>query len=155
MKRIPLPRGGYALVDDADYERLCAYRWYTNGRGYVQRDDGKTTAYMHRIVMECPDGLEVDHINGDRADNRRANLRLCTRAQNTSYRTHAPRSSSGFFGVYWRKDRERWLAQIDVGSKQIYLGLFTDPIEAAHAYDEASVRLRGAFATVNFSGGRA
>lgn len=98
--------------------------------------------------MNAPPGLEVDHINGDRLDNRRENLRLCTRRQNT--RNAKARSACGYRGV--SHDRGRWRSRIHhvgVGAL-VSLGSFDTPEEAARAFDRAARRLHGAFARLNF-----
>lgn len=101
MKQIPLSSrkhpGLSATVSADDYERLNAYSWHYN-RGYAYRtayvDGRKTTVRMHREVLNAPSHMEVDHINGDKLDNRRGNLRLVTRAQNQQNQ-HGARADSG------------------------------------------------------------
>jgi len=97
MKEIKLTQGKFAIVDDADYNWLNQWKWYakicSNGkRIYVarfQRINGKpTTIYMHRIITNCPEDKEVDHINGDSLDNRRKNLRIVTRSENSNNRRY-------------------------------------------------------------------
>jgi len=89
MKTIPLSKGAVALVDDADYPRATAFKWFLGGhkgRRYaarsVTRGGGHTTLYLHRFLLEPPPGLEVDHRNGDGLDCRRDNLRVVTHKVN-------------------------------------------------------------------------
>lgn len=150
MKSIPLPCGREVLVDDADYNSLSRYRWWYSGKGYARRTErnatGRTTFYMHRELMQCPDHLQVDHVNGNGLDNRRKNLRICTRSQNGSHRTHVPYGVSGYLGIAWRRDRSKWQATITVDHRTVYLGIFVDLCEAVRIRDEASSRMCGVFA---------
>lgn len=87
---------------------------------------------MHRVIVDAPDGLQVDHVNGDRLDNRRANLRLVTQAQNSQ--NHGARGGASLFrGVYWHSQRQRWMAQVKMAGKRHYLGLFDSEQAAARA----------------------
>jgi hypothetical protein len=144
-RTIPLTRGNVAVVDSADYETLIKHKWYSNDS---RKNPGKFYAFtkirckefsMHRMLTDAPDGLEVDHINGDTLDNRRANLRLVTRAQNQWNRiTRRKKCSSRYLGVYWNKRSKRWRASIRVaGYGRISLGQFQTEDRAAIAYQIA------------------
>lgn len=148
-----------AKVDDEDYERLAKFRWYYHPSGYAVRTvygaDWRQkpwkAARMHREVICAPDGISVDHKNGDRLDNRRNNLRLATRqeqARNTA-KWRKP-TASRYKGVFWRKNRKRWVASIRWDGKNHELGNFKDEAEAALRYDIAALILFGDFARVNF-----
>lgn len=147
MKKIPLTRGKFALVDDDDYEYLSRWKWATSTSGYAIRNrprngqPKKTQMYMHRVLLGEPQGVQVDHANCDRLDNRRDNLRLATNAQNQQNRTMQKNNTTGFKGVY-RNSKLPYMyeARIGVGGKNIYLGLFRSPEEASRAYSEASKR---------------
>jgi hypothetical protein len=105
---------------------------------------------MHRLITGAPAGVEVDHRNGNGLDNRRSNLRLATTSQNQGNQRLSRANTSGFKGVHWDKHRAKWKASIAGDNNDKHLGHFTDPSEAAHAYDSAA-RLRfGRFASVNF-----
>lgn len=158
MREIPLSQGLVALVDDEDYEELSALNWHLvrpNGRAYAQHDVWSGNArvhreYMHRFLL--PDAEEVDHINGNGLDNRRSNLRPATRAQNCANMRRSKANTSGYKGVSWHKGGRKWHAQIRGDAKREHLGLFTDPADAAKAYDNAARRLHGEFARLNFPG---
>ena len=150
---IPLTNGGDALVDAADATRVSTRRWFRDRYGYivsttrVRRNDGRRIT-LHRFLLEPPDGLDVDHRNHDRSDNRRANLRVATRSQNIGNARRHRDSRSPFKGVTWRKDVSRWTARIMVQGKEHHLGCFDAPEKAAAAYAHAADRLRGEFACV-------
>ncbi len=160
MREIQLSQGKVALVDDEDFEDLAQYRWNVAKRKkalYVVRhsqlDTGKRTMlYMHRQLLEAPKGLECDHINGNGLDNRRANLRLCTHAQN-QYNRKSRGGSSRYKGVFLFKAPNTWQAFIDASHKRSHLGYFRNEIEAALAYDAAARELHGEFAWLNFPPG--
>lgn len=129
-----------ALVDDVDVA-LTRVRWQLDAGGYVQRvvvlpDGHRTSLKLHRVVMglESGDGLEVDHRDGNKLDNRRSNLRVATRSQNSQNR-HARRTvgSSSFRGVTWNCARQKWQAQVGLDGRCIYLGLHASETAAAQA----------------------
>ncbi|HXH35732.1 MAG TPA: AP2 domain-containing protein [Plantibacter sp.] len=125
----------HAIIDDEDALLLASARWgLRNREGYVATVvDGRREA-LHRIVMGCArgDGQRVDHISGDRLDNRRANLRLVTNAENAQNQGSRGGSSS-HRGVTWDRARGRWLAQSCLNGKQHTLGRFDSEEAAARA----------------------
>lgn len=153
---IPLTRGLEAVVDAADYELLSAFKWYALSVGngfYAAKGSGNRSGglvLMHRLLCAAPQALQVDHINGDRLDNRRLNLRLCTQSQNRCNAGVRASNTSGFKGVSWLRKNKKWMAAIQAGGVAQYIGSFTDKAEAARAYDAAALRLHGAFARLNF-----
>ena len=150
MNHIPLAHNRTVLIDEEDYERLSARRWCMSGRYAASRIDGRLI-YMHRFLMNASAGMAVDHINGNRLDNRKANLRFATQRQNT--RNQTPRNQAGYKGVYFRKDTGKWQAKIMVDYKSINLGCFGTPEEGARVYDAAARLHFGEFARTNFPEG--
>jgi hypothetical protein len=155
VKRIPLTQGKYAIVDDDVYLWASQWRWHAD-KGHsvyyaVRREAGtRKWIRLHREIMNAPDGVDVDHKDGDGLNNLRKNLRFCTNAQNQRNRGVQSNNTSGYKGVYWFKRSGKWKVQIEVAGKKIYLGLYTDLIEAAKAYDTAARKYHGRFAKTNF-----
>lgn len=152
-KLIELTKGMLAKVDDADYEWLSEYSWHCV-MGYAARKitiNGKLKLiYMHREIMQPEDGQEIDHINRDKCDNQRANLRVCTQAQNNYNRGKQCNNTSGYIGVCFYSDRNKFVARIMIDGRRKYLGCFTDPAEAARVRDMAAIKYYGEFAELNF-----
>jgi hypothetical protein len=159
FRRIPLTQGRYAIVDPDDFERLNKHKWHAvrqNNTFYAIRCIGpkknRIRIRMHREIIRPPDHLVVDHINHNGLDNRKANLRPATRAQNNYNRLAIKRkgSTSKYKGVAWKKDKNKWRARIHFNGKLIFLGYFKDEIQAAKAYDKAAKKYYGQFACLNF-----
>lgn len=158
-KEIPLTQGKVALVDDEDYESVNQYKWYANNDGktfYARRNIPKgprrqETILLHRVILDAPKDMTVDHINGDGLDCRRENLRLATKMENNHNHRHKSNNKSGYTGVFFRKDIEKWAASIGVENRRIHLGMFSSPEEAAYAYDKAAKVYYGEFARFNLS----
>ncbi|QDV72476.1 HNH endonuclease [Botrimarina mediterranea] len=157
MREIPLTQGKFALVDDEDYDRLVSRgSWFFQAEGYAVRNErrpggGQQMVKMHRLIMNAPDGFDVDHINNDKLDNRRVNLRLCSRAQNCRNRGPQANNPSGLKGVFFDRQHRRWTAQIRFDQRRYFLGRFTNPFDAAAAYDRAAKQHFGEFAWLNGS----
>jgi len=160
FRRLRMTQPRYAKVDLDDYERLRKYEWYAakSNKGFYARGcvtDSKTakarTIYMHQKILEVPKGMVVDHINHDKMDDRRANLRAATRAQNVRNRKKFSNSNgSKYKGIYFRKKSRKWEVMITFERKKIHLGCFKDEIDAAKAYDAAAKKYHGEFAVLNF-----
>ncbi len=149
VKQIPLGDGFYAYVDAIDYGWLSRWTWHLRD-GYAVRYRRRKAIYMHREIMQPPKGKIVDHMNRNRLDNTRANLRVCTRPENARNKGKLHATSSRFRGVSYRKCSGKWAARIRFKGKCIHLGYFTDEEEAARAYDRKAVELFGEFARLNF-----
>lgn len=151
IRLIPLTQDQNAIVDAADYEWLCGWNWHAhrdnkNQKFYAQRMSMRKMIYMHQAIANRMDGEEVDHRNGNTLDNRRVNLRRCSRAQNQRNRGKQANNTSGFKGVIRDNRRDGWQAQIRVNGRCKYLGLFQTPQEAAVAYQNAAKKFFGDFA---------
>jgi hypothetical protein len=160
MKKIDISTPKYpdtfALVDDEDYEKLNSFNWHADkGRHtlYAERTKWNGKSYvkfkMHRDIMQSPQGADVDHRDGNGLNNQRHNLRPCTRSQNQHNR-RLQGGSSVYKGVHWNKDAKKWHGTIQCNKEKFHLGLFTDEIEAAKAYDNKAKELFGEFAYLNF-----
>lgn len=154
---IPLTQGEYAKVDPEDYEWLMQYNWTAirkENSWYATRSMsvlGKSVqCYMHRMIMEPPDDMFVDHKNHDGRDNRKANLRIATAKQNCWNRNVRRGSSSKYIGVSWLESRSKWQVTAYIGGKSRFVGYFEDEETAARAYDAAVSEERGEFAVLNF-----
>lgn len=149
-------QGLFTIVDMEDREAVVGSRWCLSRMGknrYAYRRDGNgRQEFMHRTLMGLHphDGCQVDHVNGNGLDNRRANLRLSTKAQNGRNRGPNYNNTSGYKRVCWHKGCRKWLASIQVDWRTINLGVYTDPVDAALAYDLAAIELHGEFAWTNF-----
>lgn len=162
MKTIELTMGRVALVDDEDYRWLYQIPWYAAHLGNPRRSHwyavttDRAHRKMHRVIMNAPAGLVVDHIDGDGLNNQKENLRLATPAENAKNRrklttANGAEPTSRFKGVNYSPTRSQWLARIQVDRVSTHLGYFGDEVEAAVAYDLAAKRLHGRFANLNFA----
>jgi hypothetical protein len=153
--RVPLRKqdgslAGYALIDEQDAS-LAELRWHLGSGGYARRlEKGKWT-FMHRVIMQAPAGFEVDHINRNRLDNRRCNLRLTDRGGNARNCKRNRRNTSGYKGVHRVGQGGRWAAVIKYEGETFHLGVCATAEEAAVTYDLAAMALHGEFAAPNFS----
>jgi hypothetical protein len=159
FRRIYLGEGRrWTILESGDYYRLKHFRWWLYGNGsnfYAARSmitKGMKTkiVFMHRQIMNEPVGLVVDHRNCTSLDNRKSNLRFATHAENICNRRKQKNTSSRFIGVYFDRQRNKWVGRITHNRKKIWLGRFDSEIEAARAYDEGARKYHGEFARLNF-----
>lgn len=148
---IALNTGRFVLLDEEDYERLSGYAWLEAGGRAYRTDGAHHRVFMHREILGFPDG-EVDHMNRDPLDNRRANLRPATHSQNASNALVRATNKAGFKGVSRDWTTGRWRAELHANKRHVFLGRFGTAEEAARAYDAAARQLQGAFARLNFPG---
>lgn len=159
MKEIQLTQGKVALVDDSDYKRVLSFgKWHYHKNGYaiIQKSFKNihgtwcvNVIRMHRIILNAQDGQFVDHFNGDKLDNRKTNIRICTGIENRRNVGIRKNNKSGYKGVFFWKARNKFTAQIWFENKKIHIGVFKSIIDAARAYNEAAVKYHGEFANLN------
>lgn len=151
MRKIPLTQGKYALVDEKDYKYLCQWKWfcdngyavrqkYVGGKRYKQKK-----IHIHRVILKTPNGMDTDHINGNRSDNRKSNLRIASRSQNCINKNR----SKGSRGICFNQLSKKWKAYIRVNGKNTHLGYFKTKTLAQNAYDESALKHYGQFAVLN------
>ena len=160
MKQIKLTQGKFALVDDSDYEELSKFKWcavkgrhtfYATGKYKCLSDGKRHKIYMHRQIMNTSRGIQTDHQNSNGLDNQRSNLRICTHSQNIrNQHKDFKETSSKYKGVYFKKSLGKWVTQIGQNFERIYLGCFSNEVDAALAYDKKAKELFGEYAYLNF-----
>jgi hypothetical protein len=157
-RKIYLDEGKWTILDLQDYYRYAGFKWCIGGdegkfyaiRGQMISPADSRIVRLHRLIMNAPKGLLVDHRNGDSLDNRRENLRLATNAQNQLNSRKRKNATSRFRGVYFHKEHGKWAAYIIEAGKKIFLGYFYVEIDAAKAFDKAAKKYHGEFARLNF-----
>lgn len=166
MKFVPLTRGLFALIDDEDWDLVAAHIWTATtpgdrGKFYARAVINDTSVAMHRFLLMPPDDMQVDHISGLTLDNRRANLRICTRSENAQNMGKGRRRGGGMHSQYKgvhpvarRKDgkpnKNPYYAAIMHNGKYRHIGVYPTQEVAARAYDTAAKQFFGPFARLNF-----
>lgn len=152
MKEIKLTGGQIAIVNDEDFKELNTRRWYLSNKGYPTRKDNRSgishSIAMHRVILCAKAGECVDHVNHNRLDNRKSNLRICTQSQNQMNKTKL-KGTSKHKGVYWNKTEKKWYARIKFNWRQYHLGTFTNEDDAGLAYNKKAMELHGEFTVLN------
>jgi hypothetical protein len=128
MKKIKLTKGKFAVVDEKDFVWLNQWRWCL-GNGYAVRRDNKNkkTIYMHRIINKTIKGMETDHVNRNKLDNRRFNLRTVSMSKNKLNTGLWKHNTNGYKGVSKNKRDNNWTARIQINNKFIFLGNYKTP----------------------------
>lgn len=158
MKEIKLGSKKYpglvALVDDEDYEKVNQYIWHVHkkkntyyGRTNTKKENKHQTLLMHKLI--CPQWKIVDHKNGNGWDNRKNNLRNGVGSLNNRNARKRENTSSKYKGVWWYKADSNWEAGIVINKKRLFLGRFSNEIEAAKVYNEAAIKYFGDYAKLN------
>lgn len=140
-----LTRRGYSyLIDDSDFDTVSQHSWCRAAGGYLHSSINKKHTYLHRWLLQAKRNQQVDHINGNKADNRRSNLRLCSSIEN-NWNTKSKGKTSKYRGVC--RCRNKWQSRIRIGNgTRIWLGVFNTEEEAAEAYRTAEIKYHGEFA---------
>jgi len=144
----------FFLVSDESFDFVNNHKWYLHHRGYaitsIKDHTGKRKLVkLHRLLMNFPVGMHVDHKDGNKSNYQLNNLRVATKNQNERNRPKRPNCSSIYKGVYWNKTYKRWYASITLDNKLHYLGSFTNELAAAIAYNEKAKEFHGEFAVLN------
>lgn len=162
MRHIHLTQGKFAIVDDEDYDWLMQWKWRlrpSRRTSYAQRSTGRNaklkakrkTIFMHRVIMDCPNNLQIDHINHNGLDNRKCNLRICTFTENRHNQQPYINGASQYKGV--SRSLRKWRTYICRNGKRMYIGTYDSESEAANAYDAKAKEIFGNFAYLNFQEG--
>lgn len=143
-KKIKLTQGKYAIVDEDDFKTLSLFKWCAVKRGnklfYAQRRGGGGIIYMHREILKPILGMEVDHIDRNGLNNSRANLRICTHAENQRNQSKPKNNKSGVKGVFWDKERKKWCVQIRANGFTKHIGRFDKKEDAIIKRKEAEIK---------------
>lgn len=151
-KNLKLSNGGYTIIDNIDYELVKNYKWYKikkRNTWYARTCIQKKCVYIHRLIMNHPEGMMIDHLDGNALNNRRNNLRICTVGQNNRNTRKRKGGTSKYKGVSWCKEKMKWVAHIKVNYKSKNMGCFNNEIEAAEAYNKAALLHFGDYAYIN------
>lgn len=148
---IPLTQGKFAVVDAVDYDWAVQWKWYARkayNLYYANRTEKRKHIGMHREIARragLPESREYDHKDHNGLNNRRGNIRPCTRSQNAANNRKIANTTSRFKGVYWKKSKGKWVAQFAGGGRRVHLGYFTNEQEAAAAYETVAKKRYGEF----------
>lgn len=158
MAVLPISGGKYySEVDDEDFEYLSQWKWRIVS-GYGARNERYTdssgkrrrrTLHLHRVINETPDGFFTDHVNGNKLDNRKCNLRTVTPKQNQQNKKTSSHSTSGYKGVGWCKQTKKWRVSLFAEGKFLNLGRFSCIKKAIEVYNSAALKYHGEFARLN------
>ena len=140
---------GRSLIDLDDMELIKNIKWCMNKDGYAINS---TIGKMHRLIMNCPTDKVIDHKNGNRLDNRKSNLRICTQSENIKNQNKQKRNtSSQYKGVCYCKQKNKWVVRIQINNKRKHIGYYGSEYEASIAYDKSAILYFGVYAKLNHS----
>ncbi|OGG08966.1 hypothetical protein A2154_05200 [Candidatus Gottesmanbacteria bacterium RBG_16_43_7] len=150
MKYINVARKYKTIVDDEEFEYLNTYKW-TLKKGYAVAKLCNRSGFlmMHKFIVFYPKSLTIDHINRNKLDNRKSNLRVCTQLQNNFNKPRQRNNESGYKGVCWDKKAQKWRAAISVNRRYFWLGYYDSKNQAAMAYNLAAKKHHREFACLN------
>lgn len=136
------------LVDLDDISKVSFHSWCLNTGGYAVATINKKITLMHRLIFNTT--MNIDHINNNKLDNRKTNLRSCTKGQNNYNRRKTQKTvTSKYIGVSYCPTKNKWRTQITHEYKNIFIGYFDSELEGAKAYNEFALKLKGEFAKIN------
>lgn len=142
-------KGRQFTIDIADWLKCKDYYCSVGSNGYVTATINNKTIFLHRFIMNCPNEMLIDHINGDPTNNCKSNLRIVTMQQNNMNRKKQSNNTSGCTGVYWEKQCNKWRASITYKGKITHLGLFTNIEDAIKARQDAELKYFGEYRRCN------
>jgi len=145
MKEIKVGNSRCCFVDDEDFYNLCLFDWSCLASGYAMAMINNKLVYMHREIMKPKPGYVVDHIDSNKLNNQRSNLRVCSYSENCRNRGKQINNTSGFKGISWDKFNNKWRVTIEVMQKSINLGRFVNIEDAINAYRDGSIYYHGEF----------
>lgn len=148
--KVGITQNKITLVDKEDLNRVSQHSWcFDKDTGYAVATVKSKKISLHRFIMLEPKDKFVDHINFNKLDNRKKNLRICTPQESVWHTNKQTNNTSGYKGVSWAKRQNKWHAQIFVNYKNIHLGFFNDKLEAVKAYNKGALKYHGQFALIN------
>lgn len=155
MKKIPLRNHkkeviAFTKVDDEDFEDINKKSWYLTDQGYAKsrvfpKLQKSYLVLLHRIIMKAKKGEMIDHINQDRLDNRKINLRFCDKKTNGANMKKHKDNTSGYKGVYFEKTNKKWRGKITKQGKQFFTKSFLLKEDAVKEYRKLSIKIYGEF----------
>lgn len=149
---VPLTHGEFAKIDVEDIPKVEGFNWNSSGCGYAHRRLKGKILYLHRFINNSTPGEFTDHINGDKLDNRKNNLRSATNAQNLFNMKPHKDGSSQYKGVYWAKGKGKWRARIQAEGRGRHIGYYECEEDAALAYDREAIKYFKNYARPNLKG---
>ena len=135
----------FTIVDSEDVSKVRTHKWSVMDNGYVVTKVNGKSLLLHRLIKDCPPDMTVDHINHNKLDNRRSNLRICTQQENSFNKGMYSHNTSGIKGVGYDVDRRKWIARLMVDGKNLFLGRYESKYEASKAREKAEVKYFGEF----------
>ena len=142
-------KGEEFWFDIEDYSKIKDYCWYVSSNGYLATGSGKNTKLIHRLITDCESNMVVDHINHDKMNNRKYNLRICKQSENSANCKVSVNNSSGVTGVFWDNTVNKWGSHITVNRKSTNLGKFDSFEDAVKARKNAEEKYFGEFSYDN------
>lgn len=138
------------FFDCEDSELIQRHNWMLSKRGYITCKIKRKNVCLHKLLIKCDSSFDIDHISGNKLDNRKSNLRVCTHQENLFNQRIRSTNKTGFAGVAWHDGAKKYEAYVHCAGKKHYLGLFHNAEDAAIARDSKARELYGEFANPNF-----